>query len=151
RIRSTLKSKHAEERAMKLIERERVDGTQVTIGRRIHYENGKQRIGRRFAAEYRGAEGEQVCETLRTTNKAHARRLAIEIQQRLDNGSDKVPEATVSLEDLADRYFEAVKTKDVAPKTEWKYKADLAKLKEFCKEVDITLARRFSADDLFRF
>ena len=136
---------------MKLVDRERVDGTQVTIGRRIHYENGKQRVARRFAAEYRDAEGEQVCETLRTSNKADARRLAIEIQQRLDNGSDRVPEATVSIDELADRYFEAVKTKDVAPKTEWKYKTDIEKLKEFCHETGIILARRFSADDLFRF
>ncbi len=148
--RSTLLTR-PEEVSMKLIERERVDGTQVTIGRRIHYENGRQRTGRRYAAEYRDDEGEQVCETLRTSNKSQARRLAVEIQQRLDNGMDKAPETTITVDDLADRYFDAVKTKDVAPKTEWKYRADLAKLKEFSKEVGITLARRFSADDLFRF
>ena len=136
---------------MKLIDRERVDGTQVTIGRRVHYENGGQRTGRRYAAEYRNADGEQVSEALRTTNKAQARRLAIEIQQRLDSGTDKMPEATITIDGLADRYFEAVKTKAVAPKTEWKYRADLAKLKEFCQEAGIVLARRFSADDLFRF
>ncbi|OWY64939.1 hypothetical protein B7486_44640, partial [cyanobacterium TDX16] len=148
--RSTLLTR-PEEASMKLIERERVDGTQVTIGRRIHYENGRQRTGRRYAAEYRDDEGQQVCETLRTSNKSQARRLALEIQQRLDNGIDKAPETTITVDELADRYFDAVKTKDVAPKTEWKYKADLAKLKEFCKEVGIILARRFSADDLFRF
>jgi hypothetical protein len=96
---------------MKLIDRERVDGTQVTIGRRIHYENGRQRIARRFAAEYRNLDGRQVCESLSTTNKSQAKRLALEIQQRLDSGSNKVPDATISVEDLADRYFDAVKAK----------------------------------------
>lgn len=136
---------------MKLIERERVDGTQVTIGRRVFYEGGVQKTGRKYAAEYRNADGKQVTEGLGTTNKAHARRVAIEIQQRLDSGTDKVPEATISVDDMADRYFDAVKAKGVAPKTEWKYRADLDKLKTYCKEASITLARRFSADDLFRF
>lgn len=63
----------------------------MTVGRRIHYENGRQRIGRRFAAEYRNVEGEQVCEMLRTSNKAQARRLALEIQQRVENGTDRQP------------------------------------------------------------
>lgn len=136
---------------MKLIDRERVDGTQVTIGRRIHYENGKQRIGRRFAAEYRNVEGEQVCETLRTSNKAQARRLALEIQQRVENGTDRQPEPMIDIETMADRYFESVKNKDVAPKTIVKYEENLSKLKKYASEVGITLARRFSADDLFAF
>ncbi len=136
---------------MKLIERERVDGTQVTIGQRVTYVGGVQKAGRRYAAEYRDADGKQVTEGLGTTNKAQARRMAIEIQQRLDSGLEKAPEATITVDDLADRYFDAVKAKDVAPKTEWKYRADLAKLKEYCTETGITLARRFSADDLYRF
>lgn len=136
---------------MKLADRERVDGTQVTIGRRVAYVKGQQKPGRRYSAEYRDADGKQVCETLATTNRAQARRMAIEIQQRLDAGTDKVPEATILIEELADRYFESVKSKGVAPKTEWKYRADLAKLKEYCRESGITLARRFSADDLYRF
>ncbi len=135
---------------MKLIDRERVDGTQVTIGRRIHYESGRQRTARRYAAEYRNLDGRQVCESLSTTNKSQAKRLALEIQQRLDSGSDKVPEATISVDDMADRYFDAIKAKGVAPKTEWKYRADLDKLRAYCEEAGITLARRFSADDLFR-
>ncbi len=136
---------------MKLIERERVDGTQVTIGRRVFYENGVQKVGRRYAAEYRGDDGRQVTEGLKTTNRSQARRLALEIQQRLDNGSDRIADATISVDDLADRYFDSVKAKGVARKTEWKYRADLDKLKEYCKEAGITLARRFSADDLYRF
>jgi hypothetical protein len=46
---------------MKLTERERVDGTQVTIGRRVYYKNKKQRISKRYAAEYRDLDGKQAC------------------------------------------------------------------------------------------
>ncbi|RIK67108.1 MAG: hypothetical protein DCC65_07770 [Planctomycetota bacterium] len=136
---------------MKLVERERVDGTQITIGRRVHYENGKQRVGRRYAAEYRNADGQQVCETLRTSNRALARRLALEIQQRVENGQDRQPEPMIDIVTLADRYFESVKNKDVAPKTVIKYEENLDKLKRYATEKGIALARRFSADDLFAF
>jgi len=136
---------------MKLTSRERVDGTQITIGHRVSYANGKQKISRRYAAEYRDADGKQVCESLGTSNKSQARRLAIEIQQRLDSGLDKPSEATITIDDLAERYFDSVKAKGVAPKTVWKYRADLAKLRQYCDQARITLARRFSADDLYRF
>lgn len=136
---------------MKLIDRERVDGTQVTIGHRVYYQNGKQRVGRQFAAEYRNAEGQQVCETLRTSNKTQARRHALEIQQRVENGTDRQPESLIDIDSMAGRYFDSVKNKDVAPKTLVKYEEDLAKLKRYAKEKSITLARRFSADDLFAF
>ncbi len=122
----------------------------VMIVRRSSYIDGKQRTGRRYTAEFRDADGRQVCETLGVSNKSQARRLAIEIQQRLDNGTDKMPEATIIVDELADRYFDLVKAKGVAPKTEWKYRADLSKLKEYCREMGPALARRFSADDLYR-
>lgn len=133
---------------MKLFERERVDGTRVTIGRRAHYDHGRHRISRRYTAEYRNADGEQVSETLRTTNKAQARRLAVEIQQRLDSGTERLREPTITIDELADRYLEAVKTKGVVPKSACKYRADLAKLKDFSQHAGITLARRFSEQDI---
>lgn len=100
---------------MKLIDRERVDGTQVTIGRRMSYAEGEPKAGRVYAAEYRDADGRQRCESLATANRSKARRLAIEIQQRLDSGADKPVESTINIDDLADRYFESVKAKGVAP------------------------------------
>ena len=45
----------------------------------------------------------------------------------------------------------SVKARGVTAKTEWKYRADLDKLMEYCKEAGITLVRRISADDLFGF
>ena len=134
---------------MKLADRERVDGTCVTIGHRIFHHNGKERTSRRYVAEYRGIDRRQACEKLETTNRAVARRKAIEIQQRLDSGAEPVRESNISMQDVADAYYEAVKAKGIAPKTEWKYRADLAKLKEFCQTADIVLARQFSETDLY--
>ena len=136
---------------MKLQDRERVDGTQVTIGHRVYYQAAQQQISRRYAAEYRDLDGKQVCENLGTTNKAKARRLALEIQQRLEHGTERPTEAKMSVEQLADGYLGTLKAKGVAPKTEWKYRADLAKLKEYCQESGITLAARFSEGDLYSY
>jgi hypothetical protein len=68
---------------MKLADRERAEGTRVTIGHRIFHSNGKERISRRYSAEYRNADGQQGSESLGTSNKSRALRLALEIQQRL--------------------------------------------------------------------
>jgi len=136
---------------MKLIDRERVDGTRVTIGRRVRYSGGRQRILRTYAAEYRAEDGRQVCENLETSNRAQARRRAIEVQQRLESGTELPPEGSVSIVQLVEGYLLAVQAKSVAPKTEWKYRADLDKLKDYCGQTDITQARRFSEDDLYRY
>jgi len=136
---------------MKLVERERVDGTQVTIGRRVYYGGGTRRTSRRYAAEYRDLDRTQACENLRTTSRAKARRRALEIQQRLERGTDRPVESRVTVRDLTGEYLDAVKARSLAPKTEAKYEADLEKLRTYCAEADITLARRFSEDDLGRF
>ena len=136
---------------MKLTDRERVDGTEVTIGHRVHYENHGKIISKTYSAEFRDADGKQVSESLGTTNRARARRLAIEIQNRLDTGTGRPVESQTQISELCDRYFDSVKAKGVAPKTIYKYDADLKKLKKFCEEKDITLARRFGEQDFFRF
>ncbi len=136
---------------MKLQERERVDGTQVTIGRRVYYKNRKQKISRRYAAEYRDPDGRQTCRNLGTTSRAKARRMAIEIQQELDSGVQHIPEANLHIADLIRAYFQSIQTKGRAQKTEWKYRADLDKLKAFCALADIKLARRFSENHLYRY
>jgi len=136
---------------MKLQERERVDGTQVTIGRRVYYKNRKQKISRRYAAEYRDPDGRQTCRNLGTTSRAKARRMAIEIQQELESGVLHIPEANLHITDLIKAYYHSVQTKGRAKKTEWKYRADLDKLKAFCARADIKLARRFSENHLYRY
>jgi len=62
---------------MKLQERECVDGTQVTIGRRVYYRDGRQQASRRYAAEYRDLDGLQRSRGLGTTSRARARRMAV--------------------------------------------------------------------------
>ncbi len=136
---------------MKLEGRECVDGTRVVIGYRVYYQAGNRQVGDIYWAEYRDVGGHQAAESLDTTNKGTARKLAIEIQNRLDKGAARPVEPQMKVVELADQYFESVKAKGVAPKTEWKYRADLEKLKRFCGEVGLVLARTFSGDDLYRF
>jgi site-specific recombinase XerD len=136
---------------MKLVDRERVDGIQVTIGHRVYYRNGKQRVSRRYAAEYRDSDGRQVCRGLGVTSRAKARRMAVEIQQELESGIERVLETNLHITDLVKTYFQAVQTKGVAPKTEWKYRTDLKKLEQYCMEHKLRFARRFSENDLYSY
>jgi len=69
---------------MKLQDRERVDGTSVTIGRRVYYQDSQTEVSRCYAAEYRDIDGKQVCRNLGTRSRAEARRKAVEIQQELE-------------------------------------------------------------------
>ena len=77
---------------MKLTNRERVDGTPVTIGHRIHYRDGRKQASRKYSAEYRDPSGKQVCESLGTSNRQEARRMAVEIFNRLRDGQPRVVE-----------------------------------------------------------
>jgi integrase len=52
---------------------------------------------------------------------------------------------------LLDDYLSFVAAKGVAPKTECKYRADLSKLRTFCREQQIVLAVRFGRESFFRF
>ena len=128
---------------MKLEERERIEGTDITIGRRVYYKDGATVISPRWAAEYREGTGKQVCVNLATGSKTAARRKALALHAKLEDGQPHVADARLGLEEIVDAYFAFAKAKGVAKKTEWKYRADLDKLKTFCKEQQITLAMRF--------
>jgi len=136
---------------MRLEQRERVDGTQITIGHRVQTSKGVTKVSRRYTAEYRDDSGRQRSEALGTTNRVQARRRALEIQQRLDAGEDKPKAVSITMGDLAERYLQSVHARDVAPKTLAKYRADIAKLLAYCTERRITLARRFMPDDLYAY
>ncbi len=103
---------------MKLMNRERVDGTPVTIGQRVCYRNGRKQASKRYSAEYRDATGKQVCEGLGTRSRLEARRMAVEIFTRLREGRPRVADAKLRLEELVDAYFEMTKAKGIARKTE---------------------------------
>ena len=112
---------------MKLQDRERIEGTAITIGRRVYYKAGAAVLSPRWAAEYREGTGRQVCINLGTRSKAEAHRKALSLHARLEDGQSHVADARLGLEELVDAYFAFVKAKGVARKTEWKYRADLNK------------------------
>jgi len=136
---------------MKLIDRERVDGTNITIGRRVHYRKNGKVVSRTYSAEYRDEAGKQITESVSTQSRLEARRKAIEIFNRLQQGRSRVVEVKLTIDQLVDDYFTAAKAKGLAPKSEWKYRTDLDKLKEFCRESRISLAHRFGRESLFAF
>ena len=136
---------------MKLEDRERIEGTNITIGRRVSYSGGETFVSPRYAAEYRDESGKQVCENLATESRLEARKKALAIFARLQDGRPRVADSRLGLEELVDGYFAAVKARGVAIKTEWKYRADLDKLKEFCRGHGIALAVRFGRESFYHY
>jgi len=134
---------------MKLHNRERVDGTTVTIGKRVYYNYSKKAISRKYTAEYRDIDGTQSVTHLGTNNRTQARRSAIEIQLRLDAGQEKVKPSNIEIEELVPQYLEIVQAKGIARTTVKKYRVDLDKLKAYCKKKKIRLARAFMENDLY--
>ena len=103
---------------MKMMDRERVEGTQVTIGRRVNYRQGKATPSKKFAAEYTDHSGDQVSEHLGTQSKLEARRKAVAIQMRLDEGKPRIVESKISVNNLVESYFEAIQARGLAKKTQ---------------------------------
>jgi integrase len=136
---------------MKLEDRERIEGTDITIGRRVYYADGKPTVSPRWAAEYRDPSGKQVGVNLKCTSKLQARKKALALHAKLEDGQTHVADGRLSLEELVDIYFAHVKAKGVARKTEWKYRADLDKFKTFCREQQVTLAIRFGRESFYRY
>ena len=133
---------------MKLENRERVDGTQITIGRRVYYRNKKKKVFQCYAVEYRDLDGKQICRNLGTKNRRRARRMAYEIQRDLDSEIKSAPEANLPIKSLVGKYKHAYEAKGVAPTTELKYKADLEKLETYFEQEDIRIARHFTENHL---
>jgi integrase len=136
---------------MKLEERERIEGTDITIGRRVYYKDGAPVLSPRWAAEYRDGTGKQVCVNLGTESKLEARRKALALHAEVESGMPRIADGRLGLEELVDSYFAFVKAKGVARKTEWKYRADLNKLKAYCKEQKVTLAIQFGREVFYRY
>ena len=76
---------------MKLEDRERIEGTDITIGRRVYYKDGGAVISPRWAAEYRELTGKQVCVNLNTKSKLEARRKGRHFRPSLKTGSRTSP------------------------------------------------------------
>ena len=134
---------------MKMLNRERVDGTDITIGQRVYYKDGKEQASRKYSAEFRDLDGKQRCQGLGTANKSQARRKAIEIQQRIEKGIENEKPSNIIIDELTKNYLEIAKAKGVAPKTFAKYRTNLDKLRDYCGQKKIRFARQFSENDLY--
>jgi len=136
---------------MKLEDRERIEGTDITIGRRVYYREGRRKVSRKFAAEYRDDSGLQTGETLNTTSRLEGRRKALEIHARLQQGQPRPAKTKVAVDELVDEYYRMIEARGLAKKSRHKYWTDLEKLKTFCREQRLTNASRFGRDAFFRY
>ncbi len=136
---------------MKMEGRCRVDGTEITIGRRVSKKGGKQSTSRTYSAEYRDDSGKQICESLGTTNLAEAKRGALAIHARLSEGRPRIAENKLTIEELITQYMLMVQVRGLAPKTEAKYRSDLKKLSDYCTEQRLVMAHRFDRDAFYRY
>lgn len=133
---------------MKYEDQETVAGTKVTIGRRIQHRKIRgervQRVSNTYTAEFLDGDGVRRIESLGTTNKREARKLATEIQTTLDEGREiRKRRSSVSVDNLIDKYTAYNESKGLTPKSLAKYGADLDKLRRFCDEAGVTRADRF--------
>lgn len=140
---------------MKLHEPERVDGTGVTIGRRVQFRTidgvRDERVSSTFTAIYKDADGRWRQDGLGTTNRREARRMAIEIQQRLETGRTRPKTETLTLVEVIGRYQAECAAKGLAPKSLDKYRADLGKLQQFAQEAQIRTLARLDERAFYRF
>ncbi|MDX9911458.1 MAG: tyrosine-type recombinase/integrase [Phycisphaerales bacterium] len=141
---------------MKFADREVVDGTSISIGRKVQFRTDHagaraQRTSRTYTAEYRDAEGLRRFAALGTTNKREARRLAIELQKRLDEGAKLRVPGRIGIVTLIGRYEAFSASKGLAPRTLAKYRADLAKLAMFCAEQGIATPSAFTEEAFQRY
>ena len=140
---------------MKLFEPERVDGTGITIGRRVLYRTSDgqrtQTVSDTYTAVYKDADGQWRQDALGTANRREARRAAIEIAQRLESGQTRPRTEVVELLPLIDRYAAFNAAKGLAPKTLWKYRADLDKLRRFVSEEKLRTLAQFTPHAFYRY
>lgn len=131
---------------MRLIDRERIEGTRITIGKRVYMRDGQTHVCETYSAEYRDDSGRQVSQSLDTSNKTAARRAAMAIHARMERGEARPADSRITVAELIQRYMELVAARGLAPKSESKYKSDLEKLQSYCDENKIALAPRFGRD-----
>lgn len=140
---------------MKMVDREIVEGTRVTIGRRVQVRRVSgdrvERVSKTYSAEYMDVGGKRRILGLGVSNRREARRKAVGIQRELDLGQDRLKRTRVKMTDLAQRFAEFNANKGLAPKTLAKYRAETDKLLEFCADIGLVYANRFDEAAFHRF
>ncbi len=139
---------------MKWSDREQVaDG--IAIGRRVHHRKAaggvQVRISAHYTAEFTDHTGKRRFVSLGTSIKREARAKAIALQQQLRAGEVPATDPRISITDLIARFDEYCVNKNLAPKSLAKYRADLAKLAEFCAQQRIERATDFREEAFHRF
>jgi len=139
---------------MKLVDKQIVEATKpvIYIGKRTYKSKGSKKVcvAKPYWAEY-FLHGRQYQESLGVSNKAAAIRAAYALAERLERGQMKVRDSRRRVEELAGRYYDYCKARNLTPKTLTKYKGQLERFKEWCKSEGIRMARTFSPDDLFSY
>jgi len=139
---------------MKLVDKQIVEATKPAIytGKRTYRDKktGKVCIAKPYWAEY-FLHGKQYQESLGVSNKAAATRAAYALAERLERGQMKVRDSRRTVEELAGRYYDYCKARNLTPKTLTKYKGQLDRFEQWCKSEGIRMARTFSPDDLFAY
>jgi len=139
---------------MKLIDKQVVEATNPTIyiGRRTYNNKrtGKVCIAKPYWAEY-FTNGRQYQESLETTNKASAVRVAYTLAERLERGQQKIRDSRRTIQELVDAYYAFCEGRGRARKTLVKYDGQLERFKQWCKSENIRRARTFCPDDLFAY
>ncbi|MEM7630385.1 MAG: phage integrase SAM-like domain-containing protein, partial [Planctomycetota bacterium] len=141
---------------MKYEDREVVDGTTVVIGRKVQFRKDAEgraftRVAKGYTAEYRDGEGKRRFVSLRTNHRREARRLAIELQQRLDDGQQIRRRTRLTMPALIERYTAFNESKSLMPTTLKKYRSDLEKLGRFCAERGVQHASQFTEERYHQF
>jgi integrase len=132
---------------MKLIDREKVDGTGVTIGRRVV---GSIQVST-FTAVYKEVDGNWRQDSLGISDVRKARRMAIEIQQRLESSKIQVRHKPQTIRGIVARYYLQCRRKGLAPTSLVKYRSDLRKLRRFCRLKKIKDPNQFTEERFYQF
>ncbi len=140
---------------MKWSDREQVSDT-VSIGKRVLRStvNGvsRERVSSTYTAEYTDASGRRRFRSLGTSIKKEARLRALALQQGLSAGQPEAARGSrLTVPELIARFDAYCVSKNLAPRSLAKYRADLAKLAAFCAEHDVQRAARFDEETFHRF
>lgn len=132
---------------MKLIDK--IELGFCTIGRRVQYRKNGESTTERASSNYCAVFNEPGARDkpfpLGTSSKHEARTRAIEEYERRvreGRGDGPVRRKPFTIDEMIRVYLEFCETKNLVPKTLAKYRADLAKFREFCKNKKITRADR---------
>lgn len=133
---------------MKLIDREVVPGTGVTIGRRVQHRRqpdgrSEARPSASYTAVYTDDDGQRRTEGLGRVTLKEARRKAVELQRRIDEGRPRQKRRAITIRELINHYLNYNENRQLTDKTRSKYRADLQRVLEYADRSTLRNAADF--------